>query len=176
MGKDVCFIFRRTISVESIQRAMKNMVPRLDTAERIHLVLNSPGGSLSAALPFAEFLKTIGHVSTYNVGLVNSAAIPIFAVGDERICSAGASFKLHDVMGCASGYHTLSEFEKIVETLRNDRMRMVELLETQTGSLASVWLGFMQEGKVMDAGMAMRLGLATQTGECSMVAREGVAI
>lgn len=67
---------------------------------KLHIYINSGGGSAFDGLAIADMLiqaKGKGMaVTTEASGLVASAAVPIFAVGQKRIASEGTIFMIHE--------------------------------------------------------------------------------
>lgn len=78
---------------DAIQDAMKannkNLVIRI----------NSPGGSVASLGNIVELLRMYkqfgGHITTVNVGMVASAAVDIYLLGDHKQATAGSVFVTH---------------------------------------------------------------------------------
>jgi len=94
--------------------------------KKIHLYINSGGGSAFAGLGFADNILTAiadgFTVTTEANGIVASAAVPIFAVGQKRAATKGTMFMLHEG----------KLFKFFSEESRNDlasQKRMMDLLE-----------------------------------------------
>jgi ATP-dependent Clp protease protease subunit len=67
-------------------------------AERVHLLLSSPGGSVFHGLSVYNYLKGAPFdTHTYNFGSVDSIGIIIFCAGSRRLCVPHARFLIHPV-------------------------------------------------------------------------------
>lgn len=66
----------------------------------VHLFINSPGGDAFSGLALADQIeraKAKGfHVIAYASGIIASAAVPVFAVCDERKAAPGTIFMVHE--------------------------------------------------------------------------------
>ena len=62
------------------------------------IYISSPSGSVDIAVELFNFLKLLDcKITTVNLSCVNSAAIIIFAAGDERIRLPCSSFYVHSI-------------------------------------------------------------------------------
>ena len=69
-----------------------------DDIQELHLLLNSPGGSVPVALGIANFLESLPcNLITYNISRCNSAAIMLFVAGKKRYCVPEGTFLAHSV-------------------------------------------------------------------------------
>lgn len=66
----------------------------------LNLFINSPGGDAFSGLALADQLeraKRSGfHITAHASGIVASAAVPVFAVCDERLAAPGTIFMVHE--------------------------------------------------------------------------------
>lgn len=99
---------------------------------KLVIYINSGGGSAFDGLGVCDVILAAQrdgfNVTTEANGLVASAAVPIFAVGDTRISSPGTIFMIHE----AALFKFFSEEKKgdlIAQT------KMIELLETRYNEL-----------------------------------------
>lgn len=99
---------------------------------KVHLYINSGGGSAFAGLGFADsMLKAISDgftITTEANGLVASAAVPIFAVGQKRTATRGTMFMVHEG----------KLFKLFSEESRSDlqsQKKMMDLIEDQYNSI-----------------------------------------
>lgn len=77
-----------------------------NTKEDIKIYINSPGGSVSAALAIYDTMQYVkADVSTICVGLAASAGALLLTAGKKgkRLCLPNSEILLHQVMGGASG-------------------------------------------------------------------------
>jgi len=66
----------------------------------LNLFINSPGGDAFSGLALADQIerakKSGFHVTAHASGIVASAAVPVFAVCDERFAAPGTIFMVHE--------------------------------------------------------------------------------
>lgn len=105
------------------------LIRAIEEKDEVHLYITSPGGLVSVAdMYIAAINDCKGHVVTHGVGGVASAAVILFLAGDERICTPGSSYMLHNVQYGVEGdsanikrhvdfYHRLFR-EKFYDTYR----------------------------------------------------------
>ncbi|PJE58412.1 MAG: ATP-dependent Clp endopeptidase, proteolytic subunit ClpP [Candidatus Portnoybacteria bacterium CG10_big_fil_rev_8_21_14_0_10_36_7] len=77
-----------------------------DTKKDIQIYINSPGGSVTAALAIYDTMQHVKpDISTFCVGIAASAAALLLAAGEKgkRISLPNAEVMLHQVMGGAEG-------------------------------------------------------------------------
>ncbi|MHA2344295.1 MAG: ATP-dependent Clp protease proteolytic subunit [Candidatus Hodarchaeales archaeon] len=67
---------------------------------KLHVFINSPGGDAFSGLALADQIERARrdgfHVTAHASGIVASAAVPIFAVCDERYAAQGTVFMVHE--------------------------------------------------------------------------------
>ncbi len=112
-----------------------------NSEEDIKLYINSPGGSVSAALAIYDTMQHIkADVSTICVGLAASAGALILAAGEngKRIGLPNSEIMIHQVMGGAQGQatdvdiharHILSMKKRLNEILAKHCGQKVEKIE-----------------------------------------------
>lgn len=135
--------------------------------DELHLVINSPGGSVPIALGIANFLESLPcKVFTYNLSRCDSAAIVLFAAGKERICVPESSFFSHCTKIVLNGEYSLDSLRLKYLALKHDYERIILFLSRKTLISCRRWKNYMMEkGHVFSAEEALRVGLATQIKE-----------
>jgi ATP-dependent Clp protease protease subunit len=115
-----------------------------DPNKDIKLYINSPGGSVSAALAIYDTMQYIQpDVSTICIGMAASAAALILACGQKgkRISLPNSEILLHQVMGGAEGQakdieisakHILKVKEKVNNILAKHTNKPMEQIEKDT--------------------------------------------
>ncbi len=102
--------------------------------EDIKLYINSPGGSVSAALAIYDTMQYVkADVSTICVGLAASAGALLLAAGKKgkRFCLPNSEVLIHQVMGGASGQATdVAIHAKHIVRVKE---RLNEILSKHTG-------------------------------------------
>jgi len=86
--------------VQTIQAAkLRNAFTQAANAGNdIYLLISSGGGNVFEGLSLGSFMKTLPvHITTHNVGQIDSIASVIFAAGAIRCANAHASFMFHGV-------------------------------------------------------------------------------
>lgn len=74
------------------------LIRSITEEDEVHIYITSPGGLVSVAdMYIAAINECKGHVVTHGVGGVASAAVIVFLAGDERVCTPGSSYMLHNV-------------------------------------------------------------------------------
>lgn len=98
----------------------------------LHVYINSGGGSAFAGLGICDVLLAAQidgiHVTTEANGIVASAAVPIFVVGERRIATSGTIFMIHE----ATLFKFIAE-EKMSDLLA--QTRMMQMLEDRYNGL-----------------------------------------
>ena len=102
------------------------IVAKYKGIRKIHVYINSGGGSAFAGLGFADNILTAiadgFTVTTEANGIVASAAVPIFAVGQHRTSTRGTMFMIHEG----------KMFKMFAEESRNDlssQKKMMDMIE-----------------------------------------------
>jgi len=146
-------------NVEKLIQTIREKVP--DACNRIHLAIQSSGGSVPVALALTNVLKSLKcEIKTYNVGNVDSAAIMVFSAGTERVCSVNATFAVHPVEKKVDGLHTVESLKLILNEIENDTEKVAECLSQNIkGDLVSAWKKRMSHPCIINAEEAIAIGL-----------------
>ena len=140
---------------------LQNEVP--ESCEELEVRICSHGGSVSVGLAIAGLLHELPiRVRTVNLSRVDSAAIMVFAAGDERVCYSHSGFFIHEVGKECSGTKTIRELLKMVKEIEFDVKRVVSFLARRTGINFVRWKSYMDNGLLLSADKAVELGLATR--------------
>ena len=130
----------------------------------INLYINSGGGDAFAGLALADHLmsaqrrgfKIIAHAS----GIIASAAVPIFAVCDERLAAPGTIFMVHEAsLWKWPGQESRSDIRaqgELMELLRN---RYLSILEDHSSMTKDEWGGMEKRTTWFSAEKAQGMGL-----------------
>ena len=163
-------VFTSALDAFSLERFHRDVVPRLTKANALNLYINSPGGQVPVALALARFVQMLkGRTTTYNMCRCDSAAIVLFAAGQERIVAKkGCSFRLHEVEKELYGPQTIRMLKRELGELRTDTWKICRFLELQTGRTQLDWQGDMLRQRVLTGLSARRMNLATRIGDVSV--------
>jgi|ERR1039458_1491999 ATP-dependent protease ClpP protease subunit len=96
---EICETFFEKITTQSTEGLLTRMTEHAyHGAERVRLVVSSPGGEVASAIALHEGLRSLPiEFITYNTGEVASMGNIMFLAGDERLASAEATFLLHPI-------------------------------------------------------------------------------
>ena len=153
------------ITARSLIDTLVEQVP--DSVNELHLLINSPGGSVPVALGLANFLESLPcKLITYNISRCDSAAIMLFAAGEERICVPEGTFFAHSVNIELSGQYSLDSLRMEYLKLQQDYKSILSYLSRKTSISCRCWRNYMTEkGHVFSAQEALTRGLATRIEE-----------
>ncbi len=100
--------------------------------EDIHLIIQSPGGQVTAALAILDTMDLCGcDVNTYVFGEAASAAALLASAGKRRFIAPNAEMMIHQPLGGASGQAT--DIQIHAEQILRIKRQMNELLAQNTG-------------------------------------------
>lgn len=153
------------VTARELINVIVNKVP--DGVKELHLLINSPGGSVPVALGIANFLEGLScKLVTYNISRCDSAAIMLFAAGAERICLPDATFFSHSVLIELSGQYSLETLHLEYKKLEQEYKSILSYLSRKTSISSVRWKKYMTEaGHVFSSKEALRKGLATGINE-----------
>jgi len=139
---------------------VENRVP--SNATTLRIMIKSCGGSVAVGLGWAHLLKTLPmKIDTLNLANVDSAAIPIFAVGERRFCVQGGTFLFHPIMRKLAGVYDEDTLMGIVREMKFQYDGIADLLSLCSGREAAYWRRCMRRKMIFDKTMAMACGLIT---------------
>lgn len=153
------------ISVRNLIDTLTNKVS--NHVQELHLLINSPGGSVPVALGLANFLESLPcKLITYNISRCDSAAIMLFAAGEERFCVPEGTFFAHSVNIELSGQYSLDSLRMEYLKLQQDYKSILSYLSRKTSISCRCWRNYMTEkGHVFSAQEALKRGLANRIEE-----------
>lgn len=154
-----------TQQAERILKVLKEKVS--DDCTRIHLAIQSPGGSVPVALALANLLLSLScPITTYNIGNVDSAAVIVFAAGTERICSPSAFFCTHPIRKVVDANQSIETLSALLQEIQEDTRRVTNFLaQNVKGTSISTWESLMSARHVLSSEAALKLGLAHRSEE-----------
>ena len=160
--------FSEAVNIVTARELMSTLVAQVpDDINELHLLINSPGGSVPVALGLANLLESLPcKLITYNISRCDSAAIILFAAGKERICVPEGTFFAHSVNIELSGQYSLDTLRMEYLKLRQDYKSILSYLSRKTSISSRCWRSYMTEkGHVFSAQEALTRGLATRIEE-----------
>ncbi len=103
ISKDRAFIkIFSGLSVSDVTRLWNDLVVLENNTNirNVSLFINSPGGDAFSGLALADQIERAQrkgfHITAYASGIIASAAVPVFAVADERYAAPGTIFMVHE--------------------------------------------------------------------------------
>lgn len=162
--------FTGSVNEENV-RTFINEIKKLDEkfpeCSSLTIYISSPGGSVDIAVELFYFLKLLDcNVRTVNISCVNSAAIIIFAAGDERICLPCSSFYVHSITKHLNGDFTAADLLREVKEMSANTDKVATLLEGTSNKNKFYWKRLMRKGCLLTSQRAKELGLVNDISEC----------
>jgi ATP-dependent protease ClpP protease subunit len=170
--QDVCL--HRTIHLigdvdeETIQKLIDQikMIQEENSDDWIRLIVCSSGGLMHAGFLFCDFVLGIlkPKLQTVGLGIVNSMAVPVFLLGQERIVGPRATIYLHEAARCfdKNTCSSLSEMGKNFRKLEADERRFKEFLNERTGLSPKKINEIIKKDVFFEADELVRIGFATE--------------
>ncbi len=125
------------LSVSDVTRLWNDLVVLENNTKirNISLFINSPGGDAFSGLALADQIERARrkgfHITAYASGIIASAAVPVFAVANERYAAPGTIFMVHEAaLWKWPGRETASD-------IRSQNELMVILRERYIGKLTA---------------------------------------
>ena len=131
-----------------------------DPKKDIMLYINSPGGSVSAAMAMYDTMNYIKpDVSTICIGLAASAAAVILSSGakGKRLCLPNSEVMIHQVMGGAEGQ--ASDIEIVAKHILKTKAKLNDILAKNTGKKSAEIEKDSDRDNYMSAEEAKKYGL-----------------
>ncbi|HEY4504347.1 MAG TPA: ATP-dependent Clp protease proteolytic subunit [Candidatus Paceibacterota bacterium] len=138
---------------------LENQDPKKD----IHLYINSPGGSVTAAMAIYDTINHIkAEVSTICVGIAASAAAVLLSSGakGKRYILPNAEVMIHQVMGGMEGQ--ASEIEIHAKHILKTKENLNKILAKNTGKTPAEIEKDSDRDKYMSADEAKKYGLVDE--------------
>lgn len=129
--------------------------------EEIHLIIQSPGGQVTAALAILDAMQLCGcDVNTYVFGEAASAAALLASAGKRRFIAPNAEMMIHQPLGGASGQAT--DIERTARHILKIKKRLHTILARNTGKPFETICEDCERDHYLDAGEAIAYGLADE--------------
>lgn len=158
-----------SIDTTLAERMIEELKERVsDGCQRLHIAIQSPGGSVPVAMAMANVLMALScPITTYNIGNVDSAALIIFAAGERRICAPKALFHVHPLGKMVEGIQTIDTLKAAISEIEEDTARVAEYMDARVPRIgAEGWATILTRATTLTARDAIDLGLAHAEGEC----------
>lgn len=137
---------------------------RRDGVSRLHLLLNSPGGSVAHGLAIHNFLKGSPiEIITHNFGTVDSIGVIIYCAGNKRLAVPHARFLLHPVLAqFGQGHFDEHHIRERQNGLQTDQQNIAKVISSVVNKTAEEVLENIHSRKTFDAEQAKEFGLVEE--------------
>ncbi|MBR1396815.1 MAG: ATP-dependent Clp protease proteolytic subunit [Selenomonadaceae bacterium] len=145
---------------------LKNLITENPESTSLTIYISSPGGSVDIAVELFHFLKLLDcKIRTVNISCVNSAAVIIFAAGEERISLPCSSFYVHSVSKHLSGDFTADDLLREAREMSANTDKVATILANISNKNKSYWKRLMKKGCLLTSKKAKELGLVNDISE-----------
>ena len=162
-NSDIKINFNGKVNEENIRTfiaEIKNLTEQNPESKLLTIYISSQGGNVDIAIELFNFLKLSDcKITTVNISCVNSAAIIIFAAGDERICFPCSSFYVHSVTKNLNGNFTAADLLREAKEISANTDKVATILANASNKSKSYWKRLMRKGCFLNPKKAKELGL-----------------
>ena len=121
-------VFTADVQVQQAGRLRAAMAQAANAGRDIYLIISSGGGNVAEGLGLGAFMRTLPvHITTHNLGQIDSIAGVIFAAGKKRYANPMASFMFH---GVTMHYEKVDLIESQLKEQYNQIVRLRESIAT----------------------------------------------
>lgn len=133
-------------------------------AAEIYVLMNSPGGSVSAAQDMIAFVDRTRaergvRFTMHNAGVVASAACYVFLAGQRRLTAPRGTFLFHQAALVADGPITSRTLHEASATVRQIERAFLAMLTSKTKLKEAEAASFLQRTVILNADEARRDGI-----------------
>ena len=153
-------------NVRAFIKEIKNATDGNPESALLTIYISSPGGSVDIAVGLYNFIKLLDcKVRTVNMSCVNSAAIIVFAAGEERIGLPCSSFYVHAVTKNLNGDFTVDDLLREAKEMTANTEKIAIILSSASSKDKSYWKRLMRKGCLLTSQKAKELGLINDISE-----------
>lgn len=166
---DIYFTYVDQIDVSKVNLAINQIVQAIlpRKPKRLHLLLSSPGGDVSAGIALYNYLRAIPvEILTYNIGMVASVANVIFMAAEakNRFACPHTSFLFHGVKLNLTApmqvdYSQVKEFES---NMSRDLERIAEVYIANTSLKKEKIDALFKQGEIQNLDSAVTEGIIAE--------------
>lgn len=166
---DIYYTYVDTIDVIKVNLVINQIqqviLPR--NPKRLHLLLSSPGGDVSAGIALYNYLRAIPvEVLTYNIGMVASIANVIFMAAESknRFACPHTSFLFHGVkmqLGVPMQLD-LAQVKEFESNMSRDLERIAEVFIANTSLKKEKIDALFQQGEIQNLSSAVTDGIIAE--------------
>ena len=168
-NSDIKISFTGSVNEENVRafiNEIKNLVEKNPESTSLTIYLSSTGGNVDIAIELFHFLKLLDcKIKTVNTSCVNSAAIIIFAAGEERLSLPCSSFYVHSITKNLNGDFTADDLLREAKEMRVNTDKVAEILAHTSNKSRAYWKRLMKKGYSLTSPKAKELGLVNDISE-----------
>lgn len=168
-NSDVKISFTGKIDEDNVRifiNEIKNLVEKNPESTSLTIYISSTGGNVDIAIELFNFLKLLDcRVKTINISCVNSAAVIIFAAGEERLSLPCSSFYVHSITKNLNGNFTADDLLREAKEMIADTDKIAEILAHTSNKSRAYWKRLMRKGYLLTSQKAKELGLVNEISE-----------
>ena len=133
----------------------------------ILVTINSPGGDAFTGLSISDLIRRYRAkgwtVNTHGSGIIASAAVPIFASGEERIADQASIFMVHEAaLWKWPGRETASDIAAQGSLMVLMREKYIDILMASSNLSEDEWLLMEAKTSWFSADRALEIGIVTR--------------
>ena len=166
---DIKINFTGSVNEENVRafiNEIKNLTEKFPDSTALTVYISSSGGNVDIAVELFNFLKLLDcKVRTVNTSCVNSAAIIIFAAGEERISLPCSSFYVHSITKELNGNFTADDLLREAREMLANTNKVATILAQTSNKNKSYWKRLMKKGCLLTSKKAKKLGLINDISE-----------
>lgn len=128
----------------------------------VYLMISTPGGSVMHGMNLYNALRAMPfHLTTHNVGNVDSIGNAIFLAGRTRYACASSTFMFHGVGFNTEPNQRLEEkvLQERLQSILSDQRRIGAIIRERTRLTVEQIEGFFREAQTKDAAFAASCGI-----------------
>ena len=153
-------------NVRAFINEIKDLTKKYPKSNLLTIYISSPGGKVDVAVEFYNFLKLLDcKIRTVNISCVNSAAVIIFAAGEERGSLPCSSFYVHSITKNLNGNFTADDLLREAKEISANTDKVATILAGISNKNRSYWKRLMRKGCLLNAKKAKELGLINDISE-----------
>jgi len=135
MKSDLYVQFIAEINTETFARLTEILEQAVrGSTDRLHLLLSTPGGSVSHGLTLYTLLRGLPlEVWTYNIGQVDSVGVVVYCAGKKRLAAPQTRFLLHGISVELSGLYNARALRERLTALEADQQNICRVIAEATG-------------------------------------------
>ena len=167
--RDMKITFTGSVDEENVREFIdniKHLNKEFPDGDLLTVYISSPGGDVDISVELFNFLKLLDcKVRTVNISCVNSAAVVIFAAGDERICQPCSTFYVHSVTKKLNGDFTAEDLLREAHEMQANTDKISTILSSVSKKNKSYWKRLMRKGCLIVPQKAKEIGLINDISE-----------